>query len=401
MDGKESSARITGVKNAWDVAVIGAGPAGALAALLLARRGLSTLLIERKKFPRDKVCGGCLNARAVATLRQLGVGSILDGPKVAAVNSLHLQSRRRRAAVAIPGGAAIARSEFDQDLAGRAQVSGAMLLTEMTAEVAPDVQSDLRRIVLRSRGRSVGDAYARIVLACDGLGNSSLSQLPNSGHWLRRRSRIGVGAIVDCCDDDIPLGAICMAIDPAGYVGRVRLGDGRTSIAAALDAGALRTFGPAGAINHILARCGIAQLARHANCRLHGTPPLTRRARRVADERVFVLGDACGYVEPFTGDGMSVALETGAAITPLVQAAQTAWRPEFIVEWQRIIRSISTRRHLTCRALSGICRHSWLADVALSCASRAPGIVASLVERMSRLPRELKGFQPWDCTSSA
>lgn len=401
MDGEESSARITGVKNAWDVAVIGAGPAGAMAALLLARLGLTTLLIDRKRFPRDKVCGGCLNARAVATLRQLGVGSILDGPTVAAVDSLHLQTRRRRATVAIAGGVAIVRSEFDQDLSGRAQVSGAMLVTETTAEVVPGVHADFRQVALRSRGRSMGNAYARIVLACDGLGNSSLSQLPNTGQLAKRQSRIGVGAIVECYDDNIPFGAICMSIDPVGYVGRVRLGDGRVSLAAALDADALRTFGPAGAINHILARCGNAQLARHDACRLRGTPPLTRQARRVADERIFLLGDACGYVEPFTGDGMAVALETAMAVTPLVQAAQVAWRPEFIIEWRRIVRSISTRRHLTCRTLSGICRHSWLADVALSAASRAPGLVISLMERMNRLPQELKGLQPWDCTLPA
>ena len=50
----------------WDVTVIGAGPAGTVAAIQLAARGMKTLLLDSKSFPRDKVCGGCLNQPAMA-----------------------------------------------------------------------------------------------------------------------------------------------------------------------------------------------------------------------------------------------------------------------------------------------------------------------------------------------
>src|SRR3954467_7857868 len=56
-------------RTTWDAIVIGAGPAGALAARQLARAGLQTLLIDAKHFPREKVCGGYLNSRAMNTLR--------------------------------------------------------------------------------------------------------------------------------------------------------------------------------------------------------------------------------------------------------------------------------------------------------------------------------------------
>ena len=59
---------------AWDAIVIGAGPAGAFTALQLARAGARTLLVDRKPFPRAKVCGGCVNARAVAILERAGLG---------------------------------------------------------------------------------------------------------------------------------------------------------------------------------------------------------------------------------------------------------------------------------------------------------------------------------------
>lgn len=60
----------------WDVIVIGAGPSGSLVSRLLARRGHSVLLIDARGFPRDKVCGGCLSARAVALLQQAGLGNV-------------------------------------------------------------------------------------------------------------------------------------------------------------------------------------------------------------------------------------------------------------------------------------------------------------------------------------
>src|SRR5690606_7579051 len=62
----------------WDAVVIGAGPAGSVAAYLLARAGGRVLLIERKPLPRYKVCGACLSSSAVALLNQLGLGTLLE-----------------------------------------------------------------------------------------------------------------------------------------------------------------------------------------------------------------------------------------------------------------------------------------------------------------------------------
>src|SRR4051812_35832232 len=63
----------------WDVIAVGAGPAGAVAARELARRGASVLLVERATFPRPKVCGCCLNPWSLATLAGLGLGDLVAG----------------------------------------------------------------------------------------------------------------------------------------------------------------------------------------------------------------------------------------------------------------------------------------------------------------------------------
>ena len=57
----------------WDVVVVGAGPAGAVVARELALSGVTVLLVDRRRFPRNKVCGGCLSARTVAQLGELGL----------------------------------------------------------------------------------------------------------------------------------------------------------------------------------------------------------------------------------------------------------------------------------------------------------------------------------------
>ena len=62
----------------WDVVVVGAGPAGSMAALEIARRGRSVLLVDKASFPRYKVCGCCLNARALSLLELADLGGLVD-----------------------------------------------------------------------------------------------------------------------------------------------------------------------------------------------------------------------------------------------------------------------------------------------------------------------------------
>lgn len=86
----------------WDVVVIGAGPAGAVAALKAARHGLRTLLVDAKRFPRRKACGGCLSHSAVATLQQVGLESVLqelDAPRINHVRLFAGSSTDRKSVV--------------------------------------------------------------------------------------------------------------------------------------------------------------------------------------------------------------------------------------------------------------------------------------------------------------
>ncbi len=103
-----------------------------------------------------------------------------------------------------------------------------------------------------------------------------------------------------------------MACGRRGYLGLVRLEDGRLNLAAALDPCWMRVCGgPGPAAARLLAEVGWPPVPNLAEQNWRGTPALTRQARRRAAERLFLIGDAAGYIEPFTGEGMAWALAAG------------------------------------------------------------------------------------------
>ena len=75
----------------------------------------------------------------------------------------------------------------------------------------------------------------------------------------------------------------------------------------------------------------------------HGTPPLTSRPGRVAAERLFVIGDASGYVEPFSGEGMATALETALGRRAAGDGSGREWRPSLATQWKSIQRRAGRR----------------------------------------------------------
>src|SRR5262249_52361505 len=142
-----------------------------------------------------------------------------------------------------------------------------------------------------------------------------------------------------------------------GYLGLVRLEDGRLDLAAAFDSHWVRDCGgPGRAAGALLAEVGWPAVARLAELGWRGTPTLTRRARRLAAERLFLLGDAAGYIEPFTGEGMAWALASAQALAPLAARAVERWHPVLARQWSEAHRRLIGRRQLVCQLLATVLR---------------------------------------------
>ncbi|MFM7718790.1 MAG: FAD-dependent oxidoreductase, partial [Actinomycetota bacterium] len=129
-----------------DVLVVGAGPGGSATAYHLARRGLDVLLVERARFPREKVCGDGLTPRGVAAIQRLGIDAHDPGFE----RSVGLRIYARRTTLELPWpdldrfppfGLVMSRSRFDEMLARNAEKAGATL-REATEALAPVVDDD-------------------------------------------------------------------------------------------------------------------------------------------------------------------------------------------------------------------------------------------------------------------
>lgn len=219
----------------WGAAVVGAGPAGAVTARELVRRGRRVLLIDKTTFPRPKVCGCCLNRAALGALAAVGLGGLTDRCRAVPLAGVELAAGGRRARLSLPGGAALSREAFDAALIGEAVAAGADFL--------PGTAVRLGAVEDGSRELLAGPTVIRagVVIAADGLnGQLTTPQQVADG------SRIGAGVIANAAPDPYRPGTIYMAVGRGGYVGAVRLEDGRLDLAAAFDAAAVRAAGGLG-----------------------------------------------------------------------------------------------------------------------------------------------------------
>lgn len=360
------------VRRTWPAAIIGAGPAGAFLARELARAGVEVLLIDRARFPRWKVCGCCLNGAALALLDRAGLGGLVPGQGGVPLDRLHLAARGCATDIALPTGAALSRESFDAALIEAAVEAGAVFLPETSARLLRGTGADYRQLRLR-HGSEELTLTARIVVAADGLAGQSLAGEPGHRIESRRSSRIGAGAVATHGPEWFQPGTIYMACGTGGYVGAVRLEDGRLDLAAALDPWHVRRQGGLGqAAAVILAETRWPGADQAASLSWRGTPPLSRQATAPAGERYFLAGDAAGYVEPFTGEGMAWALASAAELAPLVERAIRGWKPAFISEWAHQLHRLLSRRRLLCRLLTGCLRRPFLASCLVRLLRLAP-----------------------------
>ena len=273
--------------SAYDVAVIGAGPAGALCAAFCAAGGLRTLLIERAKFPREKVCGDCLNPACWPVLDRLGVRErvlALPHARLAEVEFISLRGRSVR--LPLDGEIAIKRSLFDQVLLDRAR--------ELGAEVREGVA--LTAIAPGWALHAGGERFsARRLVAADGR-NSTVARLlgllPRAA-----KDRVAVQTHLPAPRD---FGArVVMQFHEHGYSGLASVGDGQLNLCLvarpprldAMKAWARATFG--------------------IEPEWRTITPLARSLVAPAHRELLLVGDAARVVEPFTGEGIAYALATG------------------------------------------------------------------------------------------
>jgi len=371
----------------WDTIIVGAGLAGSIAARGLAQRGRSVLLIERSTFPRDKVCGACLNGDALAGLEAVGLGDALRQLGGHTLDRYELRTRRRTLTIPLPAGMSVSRRALDAMLARAAIDAGAAFLSPVNVKVAPaESAAEELRTVIAMESRIL--LRAKTVIVASGLSSQKVIDGPASESVSKEDSRIGLGLQTRCFPEAYAVGTIYMAVAPGGYVGLSRTEGDVLNLAAAVDRNFLRGRSPEQACREILATAGLpcddSMFNDSVSRSFRGTTSLTRKRPQTASHRLFFVGDASGYVEPFTGEGMAWAVRGGRAVIPFVDAAVDQWEPSMVANWTKTTNELVGSHQWICRSLAKLLRYPRLVGGMIRIAAIFPTIGLSVVRQLNQ-----------------
>jgi flavin-dependent dehydrogenase len=426
-----------------DVIVVGAGPAGAATAIVLARAGVDVLVLDRSRFPRTKPCGDCISPGAEPVLRRLGAWSAALALGPARLSGWLLCSPRgRRVPLPFPGGArglALDRASLDAALIARAQAEGARFWTD--ARVVDVLRRGDRVAGVRVRlGRTGGggaragdprgtecdgsrdatrELRARFVVGADGLRSAVASRLGvvRRAPKLRKLSFTMRVPVVRAAAERGREGGHRRGVAPAGSgwprehgvselpsgeVGELRLGDGAVlglaplggstagrpalhNVTLVLSAG---RFGrPSAGARPSYVRRAIEALAPDARFDwAHASRPLAsgafdRPVRPVAGPGWALVGDAAGYYDPFTGQGIYQALRGGELLGALVAGrlagGASPARP-WGRRWSVAHRRLSAGPRRVQRLIELALRRPTRCELALAILARCPGLKRTL-----------------------
>jgi menaquinone-9 beta-reductase len=295
------------ITNTFDLAVIGGGPAGTSAAIAAARGGAHVLLVERGRLPRQRVCGEFVSAESLdllaGLLRETASGLLPHAPRIAEAR-LFFDGHSISAPVD-PTAASIARYDLDETLWNAAAQAGVHAKLETTVDrIAGEGPFTL--------STSAGDFQAHAVIDASGrwsnLRAQSTSGNPNAGNkWLGLKAHY---------DEPNPHLSVDLYFFEGGYCGvqpvavtSAPVGEHRVNACAMVRSDVARTLPEVFALHPDL-----RERARHWRPLMEpvSTSPLVFREPEPARSNILQAGDAAGFVDPFVGDGISLALRSGA-----------------------------------------------------------------------------------------
>ncbi len=305
------------------VLVVGAGPAGSLAAFLCARRGDNVVLIDRAQFPRDKACGDVVGPRALAVLEGVGIqsetGSAAVGEMDVAVGGQEMRLVTR-AGVGVTGyGMAARRRDFDAELYAHALRVGAQPLQGMVKDVHVGVSGVA---VSGDFGFFEGD----YLVGADGANSTVAARL---GYVDLSRVQFGFALRrYGLCEIEYPLVVLLPRVGELGLPGYGWVfpqGEGVVNLGVGVAVGAHRrdAKGLRAALETFSATLesdyGIA--VRDMSDELGGWLKMGMVGTVSGRGRAVLVGDAAGVVNPFQGEGIASALESAVlASRSFVQA---------------------------------------------------------------------------------
>ena len=360
--------------SAWDVVIAGGGPAGLSTAIHAAARGLRTLVLERRKGPVDKACGEGLMPAGLRELDALGVrveGVPFHGIRYVQEDGSAVEGRFRGGS-----GLGVRRTSLSAALSARALEVGAQLREGSVRghrEGAGAVQLDT----------DTGPLETRLLVAADGV-NSPLRHAALLDGPAPRGRRYGLRrhfALAPWCD----LVEVHWAAGLEAYVTPVSANCVNVAFLwehrGAADAGAEHA-----SFDSLLARfpplAGRLRGAAHSS-EARGAGPLEHRVRARASGRLALVGDAAGYVDAITGQGLSLAFASARALVQALPADLSDDLTAPLRRYDSSLRGRWLRYALPARALLALARRPALRLRTLRAVSHAPALFRLLLQAVA------------------
>jgi flavin-dependent dehydrogenase len=302
-----------------DVVIIGAGPAGSTLAALLAQRGVPVALIERDSFPRDKVCGEFLSYDALPILDRLDLTTELDRRGAPSITRCRVVGRKTNYEFDLPQAArGVSRMLLDDLIFRRALALGAEDWSGWTATRVTSGQVDIERAGEKKTftAKVVVGAWGRWGRFDTQLGRGFIRDQRHRNFGFKRHYR-----------SPTPLaGAIELYSFRRGYLGVSPVEGGITNICGLVHS--TRLSGLKGRWDAFVSsiRAEEPSLERlyganePAQDQFLSSEPVIFRARSAVERGILMIGDASGVIDPLTGNGMAMAIQSALLAAPTVTA---------------------------------------------------------------------------------
>jgi flavin-dependent dehydrogenase len=330
----------------FDVIIAGAGPAGSSAAIHLAREGMRVLLVEQKKFPRAKLCGEFISPECRRHFETLGVADAMTNSDPASITETVFYSTRGHH-VTIPsswfGGPAalgLSRAVMDNVLLRRAQACGVTVIQGATVTEPIVDQEIVRGIKLKLNGDEQQHAAP---LTIDATGRARILTKKIHAHEPKAKAKL-IAFKVHLRNTRVAPGACEIYFYPEGYGGLSSVEGDTSNLCFIISAEQVKRHHS----NPELVMRGMVMKNQRAAYTLEQAQSesewLSASWERFGRQKpspaagLLAIGDSAAFIDPFTGSGMLLALESGKLVADVIirhRNEQDAVEAAYAAEYRR------------------------------------------------------------------